>query len=61
MILIKKKGERLAVYEDGKLGNQGFLTVADCLHSIWVDAGKVPSEFYSVDDLGKVYLEVVEI
>lgn len=53
------KDSRFAVYEDGHLGNQGFLSPEDALHSIWVDEGKLPTDFYRVKDgkkTGEVYL-----
>ena len=55
---IRKKDERLAIYIDGKLDIQGFMTIEDALHAYWTCKGAIPNHFYNADSDGIVSLEV---
>lgn len=51
---IQEENNRYTVYENDTLVIQGCLTEEDALHAIWVTEGKVPDDFYVVDDKGVV-------
>lgn len=50
MYKIEKVRERFAVLKDSKIIAQGFLSIEDSLHCVWVLNGKVKTDFYNVDE-----------
>lgn len=58
MLEIKKKDERLAVYNNGVQQQHGFTRYEDALHAIWIDSGANPEHFYNVDKDGKVTCDI---